>query len=78
MKTYILRTAALLTFAVVLQSCEDAINLEPISDIGADGFYSNTEEVNLAVVGIYSSLQLKQLDEWIVTELRSDNTQLSF
>jgi len=62
---------------VALQSCEDSINLEPISDIGADGFYSSTEEVDLAVVGIYSSLHLKQLDEWVVTELRSDNTLLS-
>ncbi|WP_172443319.1 RagB/SusD family nutrient uptake outer membrane protein [Nonlabens agnitus] len=78
MKTYILRTAAALTILLSLQSCEDAINLDPISDIGADGFYSNTQEVNLAVIGIYNSLHLKQLDEWVVTELRSDNTQLSF
>ncbi|MDP5077202.1 MAG: RagB/SusD family nutrient uptake outer membrane protein [Nonlabens sp.] len=78
MKNYIIRITALLAIIVGFQSCEDAIDLQPISDIGAEGFYSNTQEVNLAVVGIYNSLHLKQRFEWIVTELRSDNTQLSF
>lgn len=78
MKTYIYKIAALLVIATALHSCEDAINLEPISDIGTDGFYANTNQVNLAVIGAYSSLHEKQQDEWVVTELRSDNTQLSF
>jgi hypothetical protein len=78
MKSYIYRTAALLFVINLMVSCDDPIDLEPISDIGADSFYANQEQVNLAVVGIYQSLHLKQRDEWIVTELRSDNTQLSF
>ncbi len=78
MKTYIYRTAALLLFTSLIFSCDDPIDLEPISDIGADGFYNTPEQVNLAVIGAYQSLHLKQLDEWVVTELRSDNTQLSF
>ncbi len=77
MKTYILKAVFIAIAVTAFQSCDDPIDLEPISDIGTDRFYQNTEQVNLAVVGIYSSLQLKQLDEWIVTEMRSDNTQLS-
>lgn len=78
MKTFILKTTALLCVILSLNSCDDAIDLQPISDIGADRFYQNEEQLNFAVVGIYSSLQQKQNLEWIVTELRSDNTQLSF
>lgn len=78
MKNYIIKITAVVAIIVGFQSCDDPIDLQPISDIGADGFYSNTNEVNLGVIGIYNSLHLKQLDEWVVTELRSDNTQLSF
>ncbi len=78
MKKHIYKIAVLLTIIVGFHSCDDPIDLQPISDIGADGFYANTNEVNLGVIGIYNSLHLKQIDEWIVTELRSDNTQLSF
>jgi len=78
MKKYILRSAALLLVITAIQSCDDPIDLQPISDIGAETFYQNTEQVNLAMIGAYSSLQGKQEFEWIVTELRSDNTQLSF
>lgn len=78
MKTYILKAALLVIAVLGLQSCDDALDLQPISDIGTDRFYQNAEQLNLAVVGAYSSLHEKQRYEWIVTELRSDNTQLSF
>ncbi|WP_164510845.1 RagB/SusD family nutrient uptake outer membrane protein [Nonlabens xiamenensis] len=78
MKTTLIKIAAALLLINCIVSCQDAIELEPISDIGADSFYSNTDEVELALIGAYKSLHLKQLDEWVVTELRSDNTQLSF
>jgi hypothetical protein len=58
-------------------SCSDQLNLEPISDIGANGFYQNTEEINLAVVGIYNSMQNMLDKEFVLTELRSDNTYMS-
>jgi hypothetical protein len=78
MKTYLYKIATVLLMINFLISCEDAIDLNPISEIGAGNFYTNQSQVNLAVIGTYKSLHLKQRDEWIVTELRSDNTQLSF
>lgn len=78
MKSIIYNIAAFILLLNLMTSCEDAIDLQPISEIGAGEFYANQEQVNLAVVGIYQSLHEKQLHEWVVTELRSDNTQLSF
>lgn len=60
-----------------LASCEDELDLQPISEIGTGTFYTTPEEVDLAVIAIYSSLQTIENGEWLVTELRSDNTYMN-
>ncbi|MGB5983054.1 MAG: RagB/SusD family nutrient uptake outer membrane protein [Nonlabens sp.] len=78
MKTYTNKIFTILVAAFMVASCDDPIELDPISDIGAETFYKDANEVDLAIIGTYASLHEKQLHEWVVTELRSDNTQLSF
>ncbi len=58
-------------------SCNETLDLQPISEIGVGEFYKNSQEVNLAVISIYNSLYGMQNREWILTELRSDNTYLN-
>ncbi|WP_296144594.1 RagB/SusD family nutrient uptake outer membrane protein [uncultured Flavobacterium sp.] len=66
-----------LSTALFFASCNETLDLQPVSEIGADGFYKNAEEVNLAVIGIYSSLHGIQNREWMLTEVRSDNTYMN-
>jgi hypothetical protein len=77
MKTYLRQVILTISIVTLYTSCSDQLNLEPISDIGANGFYQNTEEINLAVVGIYNSMQNMLDKEFVLTELRSDNTYMS-
>lgn len=78
MKTkYISIFPLLAILSLLLVSCEEELDLQPISDIGEEEFYTNTNQINLAVIGIYNSLQGMMNKEWVLTELRSDNTYMS-
>ncbi|GAA0877445.1 RagB/SusD family nutrient uptake outer membrane protein [Algoriphagus jejuensis] len=57
-----------------LTSCE--LDLQPISEIGEGSFYQTDADFNTAMVAAYSGLQAPILNEWALTELRSDNTRL--
>ncbi len=56
-------------------SCTDFLELEPISQIGDNAFYSNDEEVEAAVIAIYDGMQEAIQREFALTEMRSDNTR---
>ncbi|MDW7691841.1 RagB/SusD family nutrient uptake outer membrane protein [Flammeovirgaceae bacterium SG7u.111] len=56
-------------------ACQDQLELKPISAIGDNGFYTNTAEIDAAVVAIYDGLQAAYLREFALTEMRSDNTK---
>lgn len=77
MKTYLRPLILTLSILTLYTSCSEKLNLDPISNIGTDEFYQNAEEINLAVVGIYNSMQNMLDKEWVLTELRSDNTYMS-
>ncbi|MGS2739204.1 RagB/SusD family nutrient uptake outer membrane protein [Sinomicrobium sp. M5D2P17] len=81
MKRYSIYTKGLslisLTLTFWFVSCDKELNLQPISEISADEFYNNAEDINLAIVGIYSGMHDVLDKEWILTELRSDNTYMS-
>ncbi|WP_159799646.1 RagB/SusD family nutrient uptake outer membrane protein [Flavobacterium sp. MK4S-17] len=62
---------------LAITGCEETLDLQPISEIGVDEFYKTPEEVNLAVIAIYNSLYGMQNREWMLTELRSDNTYMN-
>ena len=57
-------------------SCNKLIDLSPSSNLNTSTYYSNTSEINSALTGCYNGLQKPMLDEWSLTELRSDNTQM--
>jgi hypothetical protein len=64
----------MIIFLAGLNSCSDIIDLYPESNINAGTYYSNYEEINTALVGSYRGLQKPLLEEWKMSELRSDNS----
>ena len=59
---------------VAFTSCD--LNLLPISEIEETVYYNNTAEINSAVVACYNGLQQPMEFEWMLTELRTDNSRL--
>lgn len=59
---------------LIFTSCD--LGMQPISEIGDGAFYKNTSELNAAVVACYNGLQDPLRYEWMLTELRSDNSRL--
>lgn len=59
---------------LALTGCD--LNMQPISEIGEGTFYKSTSEINSAVVACYNGLQDPMEFEWMLTELRSDNSRL--
>lgn len=56
-------------------SCKKVTDLKPESNLNTATYYSSTEEVKAALVGCYNGLQRALLNEWQLTELRSDNSK---
>ena len=59
---------------VSLVGCKKIIELVPLSNLTTDSYYSNADQISTALTGCYNGLQKPMLDEWSLTELRSDNT----
>ena len=60
--------------SLFLASCEKNINLYPQSNITTENFYQNANDIQIALNGCYNALRAPLLEEWKLTELRSDNT----
>ncbi|MEM1324999.1 MAG: RagB/SusD family nutrient uptake outer membrane protein [Bacteroidota bacterium] len=60
---------------LLLTNCTDELDLAPLSAVGDNAYYSNTEEVESGVIAIYDGLQQVPLREFALTEMRSDNTR---
>ncbi|MCD0489972.1 RagB/SusD family nutrient uptake outer membrane protein [Pedobacter sp. MC2016-14] len=56
-------------------SCKKIIELDPVSNVGVSSFYRNYEETKTGLTGSYNGLLLPLETEWMLTELRSDNTK---
>lgn len=63
----------ILIAAISLIACKKVIDLQPVSNSDAAAFYSNVAELNAGLTGCYSGMQKPLIDEWTLTELRSDN-----
>ncbi|MGQ1784152.1 MULTISPECIES: RagB/SusD family nutrient uptake outer membrane protein [unclassified Saccharicrinis] len=75
MKKYI--NIAFMALAILaFSSCEDFLDKAPIDQLGESSFYSNDDELNMAVMASYSGLRSMANDEWRLTEIRSDNARL--
>ena len=62
------------SFILSLAGCN--LKMQPISKIGDGSFYQTPQEINAAVVACYNGLQAPMRYEWMLTELRSDNSRL--
>jgi hypothetical protein len=58
-----------------LFACKKTIDLYPPSNLNTATYYSNYEEVKSALTGCYNAMQRPLLNEWQLTELRSDNAK---
>lgn len=56
--------------------CKKTIDLYPQSNLNTGTYYSNTDEVKAALVGCYNGMQRALFNEWMFTELRSDNAKM--
>lgn len=70
-----IRYILVIVLALTFTSCEKIIDVDPISNVGADAFYRNYTEVNAALTGCYSGLQGPLYNEWMFTEVRGDNSK---
>ena len=61
-------------FLVVASSCSDIIDLNSESNIIADDYYTNYKELQSGLTACYKGMQDPLIEEWSLTELRSDNT----
>ena len=59
---------------IFLSSCNKNIELYPQSNITTENFYNNASDIQIALNGCYNALREPLLNEWKLTELRSDNT----
>jgi hypothetical protein len=62
----------IIAFAMWFSAC---VTENPIDQLGADGFYQNTDDINMAVMACYNGLQNAVKQEWTLTEMRSDNAR---
>lgn len=56
-------------------ACKKIINIDPISNIGVNAFYKNYEETKAGLTGCYYGLQKPLEYEWMLTDLRTDNSK---
>lgn len=59
---------------LALGSCNKIIDLYPQSNLNTGTFYSNFNELQAGLTGVYKGMQATVYNEWQMTELRSDNT----
>lgn len=62
------------SFVLSIAGCN--LKMQPVSEIGDGSFYQTPQEINAAVVACYNGLQAPMRYEWMLTELRSDNSRL--
>jgi len=56
--------------------CSDIIDLKSESNISADNFYANYNDLQVGLTSCYKGMQAPLSEEWAMTELRSDNTTM--
>lgn len=73
MKNILSILIAVLSF-IAFTGCEDFLVDKPESVLPQIGFYTTETRINQGILGCYAGLTLVMNDEWIYTELRSDNS----
>ena len=74
MKNYIYSLSILLASSMALSGCNDLIlDLTPQSVLTEADFYKTAQDMDGAVLGIYSSYQARKPRDWAVLEMPTDN-----
>ena len=55
-----------------ITSCKKNIDRLPLNNVAVENYFKNTAEVQIALNGCYAGLRTTILEEWQMTELRSD------
>lgn len=66
----------ILALGMLIMSCEDFLTQEPIDQLGESSFYTNDNEIDMAMIAAYNGLQSTMQYEWMLTETRSDNSRI--
>lgn len=61
--------------AVALTACKKLIDQYPQSNLNTGSYYATTDEVRAGLTAAYKGLQAPMLTEWMMTEVRSDNSK---
>ncbi len=69
------RFIIVVSLVMAFGACKKVIDQEPISNEVAKNYYKNYKEVSVALTGCYNGMQEPLLNEWMFTELRSDNAR---
>jgi len=59
---------------IFLTSCEKNIDRYPLNNVAIDAYYKTSGEIQTALNGCYAGLRTTMIEEWQLTEQRSDNT----
>lgn len=62
---------------VFISSCDDFLDLNPISSQSVDAFYQSEDDFEQAVNGVYNEFRSTYATQWQFGELRGDNTTMS-
>ncbi len=73
MRKHIFRSTLIVTLVFALGACEDVLDQAPISNVGANGYYRNAADFDLAIAGVYSTLRTYPQRQFDLFEVRSDN-----
>ncbi len=65
----------ILLVCIGLTACNSVIDLYPQSNLNTGTYYNNLAEVQAGLTGCYNGLQSPMINEWELTELRSDNAK---
>lgn len=71
-KLFTILSAAIFSFS----SC-NIIGIEPISDLTEVNFYRTADDMNRAVIGVYSGYQARLPSDWYIMEMPSDHLYMS-
>lgn len=64
-----------LVLCLSIVSCKKVIDIDPISNVGVDSFYKTYDQTKTALTGSYNGMQKPLEFEWMLTDLRTDNSK---
>lgn len=67
-----MRNKLIISAIFAITTFSSCLDLNPISEIGEDSFFKNDTEIETGVTACYNGLQEPIINEWMLTDIRSD------